>query len=136
MLPFLQSHDTYGVDDSLRHCLAHGAQAAAAFLLERRGDVQSALRIYVEALEASNRDLVEAVKAGAALPAFAHAGPGSSPAAPQLRAPRLSPRPLGALALGAEGAPPELKAAQQAMRNAISMCLRCERALRVRQTLC
>ena len=48
VLPFLQSHDSYSVDESLRHCLAHGAQAGAAFLLERRGDVQSALRIYVE----------------------------------------------------------------------------------------
>ena len=112
MLPYLQSHDAYGVDECLQHCLEHGVQVrlavgvssekvagreprvalkskqselpsgghltslalhlpptalgqdGAAFLLERRGDVHSALNIYIQTLDKANRQLVAAVRGG------------------------------------------------------------------------
>lgn len=39
-------------------------QDGAAFLLERRGDVASALKIYIQSLDAANRALAAAVRAG------------------------------------------------------------------------
>ena len=62
VLPFLQSHDTYNVDECLKHCTDHGAREAAAFLLERKGDVQAALKMYLEQVDVANSALILAVK--------------------------------------------------------------------------
>ncbi|KAL4426026.1 hypothetical protein ABPG75_010042 [Micractinium tetrahymenae] len=64
VLPYLQSHDAYGVDECLQHCLEHRVQDGAAFLLERRGDVHSALKIYIQTLDRANRQLAAAVRGG------------------------------------------------------------------------
>jgi len=62
VLPYLQANDSYDIDACLKDCLEYDAKPAAAFLLERKGDVQSALEIYLEAVGTANADLVRAVK--------------------------------------------------------------------------
>ncbi|EFN56695.1 hypothetical protein CHLNCDRAFT_144060 [Chlorella variabilis] len=84
VLAYLQTHDAYGVDECLQHCLRHGIQDGAAFLLERRGDVHSALSIHIQNLDKANRYLAWAVRtrhldlAGAAAAAIAAATDGTS----------------------------------------------------------
>ncbi|PSC67185.1 vacuolar sorting-associated 8-like protein isoform X1 [Micractinium conductrix] len=150
VLPYLQSHDSYGVDECLQSCLEHSVQDGAAFLLERRGDVRSALTIHIQGLDAANRALAGAVRGGqvdlavaaAAATAAAEAGggglaararPGGAAAAP----PRRLGLPRGGGGGGAAAAaaaallsgsgptaPRELQAARDAMVNAVAMCLR------------
>jgi hypothetical protein len=60
VLPFLQAADAYDVDACLGHCLAAGVRPAAAYLLERRGDVRGALEICLQEVDAANAALVAA----------------------------------------------------------------------------
>ncbi|KAL4418863.1 hypothetical protein ABPG77_002930, partial [Micractinium sp. CCAP 211/92] len=154
VLPYLQSHDAYGVDECLQHCLEYGVQDGAAFLLERRGDVHSALNIYIQTLDRANRQLATAVRGGqldlAAAAAAAVAAEADSSAAGSLAARLGAPAPLarsrrpsllrggatfrgGAAAaaaaalLGAPSGVPlprELQAARDASASAVAMCLR------------
>ena len=150
MLPYLQSHDSYGVDECLQSCLEHSVQDGAAFLLERRGDVRSALTIHIQGLDAANRALAGAVRGGqvdlavaaAAATAAAEAGGGglaarARPAGAAAAPPRRLGLPRGGGGGGAAAAaaaallsgsgptaPRELQAARDAMVNAVAMCLR------------
>eukprot|EP00887_Chlorella_sp_A99_P007106 scaffold2.g7106.t1 len=172
VLPFLQSHGSYGVDDCLRACAEHGVQDAAAFLLERRGDVQSALAIRLDTVRRTNARLVGAGREGALdalqlapapapAPAPARGARAPAPAAaaaaaaaarhrrlasyagllagradpallPLLRQasagggllPPSSPSAAAAAAAAAGSLPPELRAAREALAEALSMCLR------------
>lgn len=130
------------------------SQDGAAFLLERRGDVHSALNIYIQTLDRANRQLATAVRGGqldlAAAAAAAVATEADSSAAGSLAARLGAPAPLarsrrpsllrggatfrgGAAAaaaaalLGAPGGVPlprELQAARDASASAVAMCLR------------
>lgn len=126
-------------------------QDGAAFLLERRGDVASALRIHIRRLDAANRQLAAAVREGrldlaaAAAQAVAAggggaprlrpaAGPPAGPAVAMMRQRRPSTqRGAGDAAAAAAVAallgasmvrPPELRAAHDALAAAVAMCLR------------
>jgi hypothetical protein len=87
----------------------------------------------VQAVDTANAALVAAVKGGAAgwEAALAPAQPPGSPSARRaqpLASPTARllqpPRSPAAAALAAAGAPPELRAAQEAMRAAVAMCVR------------
>ena len=123
-------------------------QDGAAYLLERRGDVQSALKIYIQNLDRGNRSLVAAVQSGtldlagaalAAEAATATVGVGSSGgsggaaghASLLLRQRRPAP-PRAASAAAAAAAcaallqvpPAQVREALVALRSAVAMCLR------------
>jgi Region in Clathrin and VPS len=130
VLPFLQAHDTYNVDECLKHCIDHGAREAAAFLLERKGDVQAALTMYLEQIDLVNIALVVAVKEQGieGIPSYytaISASSKTSPIAPQMRLgvaeaalpPRSSPAPSVPLLR-------EFVSARDAMNSAVSMCVR------------
>lgn len=123
-------------------------QDGAAFLLERRGDVHSALRIQIQGLDGANRRLVQAVRSGrldlgAAAAALADQnGPGSGlhrlrlggGAAALMRQRRSVAAPscgkesaaalVAAMLDGNAALPAEVKAARDANSSAIAMCLR------------
>lgn len=127
-------------------------QDGAAFLLERRGDVASALRIHIRRLDAANRQLAAAVREGrldlaaAAAQAVAAAAEGGlagrrllggrqvGPAAALMRQrrPSASVGPAEAVAAAAAAAlldsgaeqPAELRAVRDALAGAVAMCLR------------
>lgn len=130
-------------------------QDGAAFLLERRGDVASALRIHIKRLDAANRHLAAAVREGrldlAAAAAQSVAGGGGGGSAARLHpagAPPAGPavalmrqrRPsaqrgtgdaaaaaaVAALLDASAAQPPELRAARDALAAAVAMCLRRE----------
>ncbi|GAB4818305.1 hypothetical protein N2152v2_005351 [Parachlorella kessleri] len=140
VLPFLQSYDSYGVDECLRHCLRHRVQDGAAFLLERRGDVQSALKIYIQALDGANRALVEAMRRGGeaveqlvaiSSPVTGRTGQGGQPfgaTRPRRLTPVWAPGRAASLGLPPSAAGlaglPELHAAQESLRSAIAVCIR------------
>ena len=127
-------------------------QDGAAFLLERRGDVHSALRIHIQNLDRTNRQLVAAVRDGqldlaqAAAEAVAAAadGQGTSPAAKLtgagavMRGRRSTLTRCGGNQAAAAAAallmesgmpvPAEVQAARDALSCAMGMCLRQEAA--------
>ncbi|KAL4853636.1 Vacuolar protein sorting-associated protein 8 [Chlorella vulgaris] len=152
VLSYLQSHDTYGVDECLQHCLQLSVQDGAAFLLERRGDVHSALRILIQNLDSANRQLVAnvcegqldlAAAAAAAVVAVAdgdrlsmHGVKGirrsGAAALMRQRRPTLTRINGTAAATAAAAAllesrvppPSELQRARDALSSALAMCLR------------
>lgn len=58
VLPFLEAHDSYDIDSCLRQCKKANAWQAAAYLLERRGEVSAALNVYLEEIQSSNDALI------------------------------------------------------------------------------
>jgi hypothetical protein len=126
VLPFLQAHDTYNVDECLKHCIDHGAREAAAFLLERKGDVQAALKMYLEQVDVANTALVVVVKEQGIerIPRYYYTA--ASTSAPKMKmaavlASSSSPSP--------SLVPPtsllqEFISARDAMNSAVSMCIR------------
>jgi hypothetical protein len=127
------------------HALHFLLQDGAAYLLERRGDVQSALKIYIQNLDRANRNLVEAVQSGkldlagaaaaAAAAAAAGAGSSSSGAAgghasllrqrrPSAVRPASAAAAAGACAVLLQAPPAEVREAVDALRSAVAMCLR------------
>ena len=116
-------------------------QDGAAYLLERRGDVQSALKIYIHNLDRANRNLVQAVQGGkldlaAAAAAAAAAGAGSSSSAagghasllrhrrPSAVRPASAAAAAGACAALLQAPPSPVREALDALRCAVAMCLR------------
>ena len=61
-MKFLESNDAYDVDICLQHCLEAEASDAAAFLLERRGDVHGALKLHLDAVRSADKKLIQALK--------------------------------------------------------------------------
>jgi hypothetical protein len=128
-------------------------QDGAAFLLERRGDVHSALRILIQNLDSANRQLVSAVcegqldlaaAAAAAVVAVADGdrllmhglkGIRRSGAAALMRQRRptltringtaAATAAAAALLEGRVPPPSELQRARDALSSALAMCLRC-----------
>lgn len=66
VLKFLETFDSYRVEHCLRLCQEHGIIDAAAFLLERVGDVGSALLLTLSSLDNKFLKLVDAMGMGAA----------------------------------------------------------------------
>jgi len=127
VLPFLQAHDTYNVDECLKHCIDHGAREAAAFLLERKGDVQAALKMYLEQVDVANTALVVAVKEHGieGIPSYYTALSSSASIAPKMTSVAVLPSSVPSPSL----APPpsllkEFVSARDAMNSAVSMCVR------------
>ena len=117
VLPFLQSHDAYDVDACLRHCIDHGARAAAAFLLERRGDIHGALKIYLEEVDGANEALMKAV--------HSRGTAGLLGIGPPLLTGIIGSK--SEISSSSPPPPPPLKefvAARSALHSAISMCVR------------
>ena len=65
VLKFLETFDSYRVEHCLRLCQEHGIVDAASFLLERVGDVGSALLLTVSSLNDKFAKLTDAVESGA-----------------------------------------------------------------------
>lgn len=66
VLKFLETFDSYRVEHCLRLCQEHGIVDAASFLLERVGDVGSALLLTISSLNDKFAKLADAVGSGAA----------------------------------------------------------------------
>jgi hypothetical protein len=139
VLPFLQSHDTYNVDECLTHCIEHGAREAAAFLLERKGDVKAALAMYLAQVDVANSALVGAVKEQGVegIPSYYTGGSISSTTKTSFggssisSAPQMTLTAAGPKSPAAPPAPPvsssllkEFVAARDAMNSAVCMCVR------------
>ncbi|XP_078156920.1 transducin family protein / WD-40 repeat family protein [Carex rostrata] len=62
VLKFLQTFDNYRLEQCLRLCLDHGATDAAAFLLERVGDVSGALVLVMTGLEEKFESLISTLE--------------------------------------------------------------------------
>lgn len=62
MLKFLETFDSYRVEHCLRLCQEYGIIDAAAFLLERVGDVGSALLLTLSGLDSKFVELDTAVE--------------------------------------------------------------------------
>ena len=50
---YLEAHDEYGLDASLKVTQAHGCDEGMAYLLERTGDLRGAMRLTLSALGAA-----------------------------------------------------------------------------------
>lgn len=61
-MKFLETFDNYRLEQCLRICQEHGVTDAAAFLLERVGDVSSALILMLTGLKEKIELLVDAVE--------------------------------------------------------------------------
>lgn len=112
VLAYLQANDAYDVDACLADCLERGVTSAAAFLLERKGDVQSALEIYLRDVDAANAELIKAA-VHAPLPT----SPGGRGSGMDTSAPPLH---VGACVVPVA----EFAAAKAALDSAVSMCVR------------
>lgn len=139
VLAFLQSHDTYDVDACLKHCIDNGARAAAAFLLERRGDIRAALKIYLEEVHLANNALIAVVKQKgiSGLPGNSlrtRPGSGGTPSDGLKTRERFTNK-VVAVAQRRRGSSPseegfytppfeEYISARQVLRSAVSMCVR------------
>lgn len=66
VLKFLETFDSYRVEHCLRLCQEHGIIDAASFLLERVGDVGSALLLTLSSLNNKFVKLADAMTSGAA----------------------------------------------------------------------
>ncbi|KAJ4795229.1 Vacuolar protein sorting-associated protein 8-like protein [Rhynchospora pubera] len=62
VLKFLQTFDNYRLEHCLRLCLDHGATDAAAFLLERVGDVSGALVLVMTGLDEKFESLISSLE--------------------------------------------------------------------------
>lgn len=58
VIKFLAANDSYDVDECLKYCLEGGIHDGAALLLERRGDVQGALRLHLDRVKIADRNLI------------------------------------------------------------------------------
>ena len=72
VLEYLQMAD-YDVDECLDCCRAHGLRVAQAYLLDRKGDLEGAFRMYMEEIDAINAEIIVATVASDALTAKAGA---------------------------------------------------------------
>ena len=57
VLWYLQHGESYDLKEAAAQCRAAGVQEGEAYLHEKMGDVDAAMRIYVEAVDTANKNL-------------------------------------------------------------------------------
>lgn len=64
VLPFLQAHEHYDVRAAIKHCRAYGVADAEAYLHERLGELEAALKLYLADVAHSSDIMEEALLSG------------------------------------------------------------------------